>query len=68
MTEGSLPPPTAVDYGHISNRTAAYWVSTFVGVAGALARGKILAVFLGTSGVGIVAHGGQYFITLDIGS
>jgi PST family polysaccharide transporter len=56
MTEGSQTPPPPIESARVSNRTAAYWVSTFVGVAGALARGKILAVLLGTSGVGVVAQ------------
>ena len=54
---GDSPTPQPPDEAYrVSNRTAAYWVSALLGLAGALARGKILAVVLGTSGVGVIAQ------------
>lgn len=40
----------------IAHRAAGYWVGTLVTLAGSLARGKIFAVALGTSGVGVLAQ------------
>jgi O-antigen/teichoic acid export membrane protein len=40
----------------IAHRTVGYWVGTVVALAGSLARGKIFAVALGTSGVGVLAQ------------
>ncbi|HEY5454717.1 MAG TPA: polysaccharide biosynthesis C-terminal domain-containing protein [Acidothermaceae bacterium] len=40
----------------IAGPTVAYWIGTTVALAGSLARGKIFAVSLGTSGVGVLAQ------------
>jgi O-antigen/teichoic acid export membrane protein len=40
----------------IAHRAAGYWVGTLITLAGSLARGKIFAVALGTSGVGVLAQ------------
>jgi O-antigen/teichoic acid export membrane protein len=42
--------------GRIASPTVAYWIGTVVALAGSLARGKIFAVALGTSGVGVLAQ------------
>ena len=48
--------PTPVTGRAIAHRAAGYWVGTLIALAGSLARGKIFAVALGTSGVGVLAQ------------
>lgn len=48
--------PNAATGRAIAHRAAGYWVGTLITLAGSLARGKIFAVALGTSGVGVLAQ------------